>query len=890
MKVEIVNSRRMAALTAILLTTCAAMPAIGQTDAAVNEAQGGPGFGEIIVTANRREEAIQKVPVAITAFNTESLREQSISNPYDLNGRVPSLVVTANGTQRDADGITIRGQGQTYLAPVGVVNYFAEVPLIQGAIIANQGAPGTFFDLDTLQVLRGPQGTLFGKNTTGGALLLGPKKPTNEVGGYLQGQIGNYRDREIEGALNLPIINDVLMVRVAAKRVDRDGYTKDVGTDDLTVSLPFQTPAFGPIVYNNSGLVIPGLAPNTGQARQPGVNDVRSDFRGKDYDDRHYWTARVGLLFRPVEGVENYLVGYYSKSHNNGTGQVLYSVSDAHPTLINLVANSFGNSFTPGSPGAFTAADPNIALALLARQQALGPRRVSLNNDQFYRLKNWSIVDTLSVELNDQLTVRNIFGYQRMVQDFAWDLDGSYLPVLAQVPAEVTASQRALFPELPAEGTKAHATNARLITEELQLQGKMLDDRLNFVLGGFYSKQKPIGLTGNASFNAAAFNATYFGVTTTSKAVYAQATLDMEAITPALEGLKLTGGIRKSKESFEGVRRSTGFVLLPFAEASDSASPTTWTAALDYQLSQRILLFGKVTRGFKAGGFNYGGPLESTLTFGPERVTSYEIGAKTDFNLGGMPVRFNISAYDLEYSGIQRANGYNAANGCPNAANPRCNTTGLDQGAVIFNAGSARVRGIELEGMIRPVPGFDISASYSYTDAKYLDYVNNLPADPPTGPAVGVKQSCTGPVAIPKGVGLPPIPIELTCSPFPFSPTNQFSITGRYSMDLGEAGKLTATANYNYVSRSWGAAASIPAALPQGYLDSYGVVNASVEWNSILGSNMDARLFVTNLTNETYRISNSNGDDGSLGYSTDIYSEPRMYGVSLRFRFGADAQ
>jgi iron complex outermembrane recepter protein len=389
------GARRIAGWVAGLLATCA-VPAFAQTATVPEATSGGSAvagdanaFAEIIVTANRREEAIQKVPVAITAFNSDTLREQSISNPYDLNGRVPSLVVTSNATQRDADGITIRGQGQTYLAPVGVVNYFAEVPLIQGSIIANQGAPGTFFDLDALQVLRGPQGTLFGKNTTGGALLLGPKKPTNELGGYVQAQIGNYDFRDFEGAINLPLISDVLMVRVAAKKSDRDGYTKDVGTSDLTVSLPFQTPAFGPIVYNNSGLVIPGLFPNTGQARQPGVNDVRSDFRGKDYDDRHYWTARLGILFRPVEGVENYLVGYYSKSHNNGTGQVLYSVSDSHPTLINLVANSFGNSFGPGAPGAFTAADSTIAQALLARQQALGPRRVSLNNDQFYRLKNW---------------------------------------------------------------------------------------------------------------------------------------------------------------------------------------------------------------------------------------------------------------------------------------------------------------------------------------------------------------------------------------------------------------------------------------------------------------------------------------------------------------------
>ncbi|MBK7250759.1 MAG: TonB-dependent receptor plug domain-containing protein [Gammaproteobacteria bacterium] len=120
---------------------------------------------EVVVTANRREELIQSVPVAITAFNSEKLREQNIGSAADILGKVPSLFVSSEGTQRSAEVVTIRGQGQTYLASVGVANYFAEVPLIQGGITAHQGGPGTFFDLESLQVLRGPQGTLFGRNT-----------------------------------------------------------------------------------------------------------------------------------------------------------------------------------------------------------------------------------------------------------------------------------------------------------------------------------------------------------------------------------------------------------------------------------------------------------------------------------------------------------------------------------------------------------------------------------------------------------------------------------------------------------------------------------------------------------------------------------------------------
>jgi iron complex outermembrane recepter protein len=255
-----------------------------------------------------------------------------------------------------------------------------------------------------------------------------------------------------------------------------------------------------------------------------------------------------------------------------------------------------------------------------------------------------------------------------------------------------------------------------------------------------------------------------------------------------------------------------------------------------------------------------------------------------------VPIRFNISAYDLEYSGIQRANGDNVANGCtPGGGGPgRCldtgNTTGLDQGAITYNAGSARVRGIELETTARLFPGFELSGSYSYTDAKYTKYFLNIPADPVSGPSVGVKQTCDGPVAIPtSGTG---VLVNLTCSPFPFTPKNQFSIGARYAFKIGNAGEIVLNGTLSHADKAWTAPASLPSQAPSGYIDSYNVVNASIDWNSVMGSHIDARFFVTNLTNETYRISNSNGDDTSLGYSASIYSEPRMYGVSIRYRFG----
>jgi len=306
---------------------------------------------------------------------------------------------------------------------------------------------------------------------------------------------------------------------------------------------------------------------------------------------------------------------------------------------------------------------------------------------------------------------------------------------------------------------------------------------------------------------------------------------------------------------------------------------------LDYQIDN-ALVFGKVTHGYKAGGFNYAGPSVRALTFNPEYVTSYEIGVKSDFRMGSVPVRLNVSGYQLNYRDIQRAAGENTPNGCPNAANPLCNTTGLDQGAITYNAGRARVRGLETEIVARLFPGFELSGSHSYTKGKYREYLLAVSPDPATGAGNGIKQTCTGPVSIPRGVGAPITFLDLSCAPFPFSPKHQFSINARYEADLGDA-RMVVSANYTHADKNWTAVTILPEAGRGGYVDAYDLVNASVEFNGIYGSGLDARLFVTNLFDKTFQVSNTASSlDGSTGYSTAIYNEPRMYGLQLRYRFG----
>lgn len=824
------------------------------------------GLEEIVVTATRREELIQSVPVAITAFDSEKLRQQNIGSAADIMGKVPSLFVSAQGTQRSAEVVTIRGQGQTYLASVGVANYFAEVPLIQGGITAHQGGPGTFFDLESLQVLRGPQGTLFGRNTTGGAVLLGPKKPTNDLEGYVQMQFGNYNSREYEGALNVPIIEDRLLVRAAFKHVERDGFTKDVG----------------PEAFGFSDVCAPSEFSCLG-GRSPG-------FAGKDYDNKDYWHGRIGITFRLNDRIENYLLAYAGKSEDNGTGFVIDGINPGFEVAPGVsiapnVATIAGNLayLCPQNPLACFAdptgmalLNPAIAQQVLAAQQQLGPRHVAMNMDQFSKLETWGVIDTFSFEITDTLTLRNILSYQRMEQNYVWDLDGSILPILSQMLAVVQPGN-----PFGTVGTEASVTDSSQLTEELQFQGETLDGQLKFVFGGYYSNAQPEGPEATGSFNGATLNLSGFrDIENRSVAAYSQSTLNLGVLTPSLEKLSFTAGLRYTEDRITGSRYATNYYAIPgVTELERKYSATTWTAGLDYQAADGVLLYGKATRGYKAGGFNYAAPRPTALTYNPEFVTSYELGAKTDFRLGGMPVRFNINGYYLDYEDLQRAAGDNYPNVLPDGTCP--NSTCLDQGAIIFNAEGARIAGIEIETTIRPTDNLDLSLGYAYTDAKYTDYMLTVSPDP----MVRQVDSCSGPVAVPFP-GQPATSIDLSCVPFQNTPENMFNVSARYTLPLGEAGTLAFGAVYSWVDKIWHGATMTPNDDPLGWTDSYGLLNLSVDWGGVFGSRLDAQLWGTNVADKTYRSSAYVGYSGSSGFVNSVYGEPRMYGLSLRYSFG----
>ena len=238
---------------------------------------------EIVVTAQRRRQKLGDVPVAVSAFTATDLRENKVESAQDLQNYVPSMNVATGVTQ--SSGIQIRGMGATggfgtVIAGggTGVVSYFDDA-------VANMSDRSLYYDLENIQVVEGPQGTLFGKNTTGGVVLFVPKAPSDVFGGYIDGSVGDHGLVNFTGAINLPLVDDKLMVRIAAQRYRRDGYTTDRGPH----------------------------------------------FPGKGYDNQDYWAGRVSVLFRPVDWLQNSTVISYFDSDENGPGFVLSAVSPAGP-------------------------------------------------------------------------------------------------------------------------------------------------------------------------------------------------------------------------------------------------------------------------------------------------------------------------------------------------------------------------------------------------------------------------------------------------------------------------------------------------------------------------------------------------------------------------------
>jgi iron complex outermembrane receptor protein len=348
---------------------------------------------EIVVTARRREENMQKVPIAITAVSQMTLQENNVTSLLQLQYLVPSMSADAV-TYRDIPTFSIRGVGASIAggAP-GVVTYLNEIPISAPAAgVGTAGGlngPGLLFDLKNVQVLKGPQGTTFGQNAVGGAVLLQTAPPENELRARLQLGYGNYNNREIDAMFNVPIIQDKLLFRIAFNGGWRDGFTHVLSTPD-----------------------------------HPG---------GIDQDDRNFSSVRGSVTFKLNDAFENDTVVTYSRYTSNGSPRFVTAIDP----------KGLAATFFPG------------ITAALAQQQALGTlTHIPIDTVLASSGTTLAVSNISTVDLTEHLRFRNIFGYNDQKTTGSGDSDGTIYPVVAKPSTPQVTVAEQFTDEAQLQGSK----------------------------------------------------------------------------------------------------------------------------------------------------------------------------------------------------------------------------------------------------------------------------------------------------------------------------------------------------------------------------------------------------------------------------------------------------
>jgi iron complex outermembrane receptor protein len=800
-------------------------------------AQGASELTEVVVTARRMDERLQDVPISITVFNQEELTKRNVVSGADLVTFTPSMAVDTQFGINNAS-FSLRGFRQERRTSASVGTYFADVVAPRGGnggSPAGDGAgPGSFFDLQNVQVLKGPQGTLFGRNTTGGAVLLVPNKPTDQVEGYIEGSAGNYDLRRLQAVANLPLSENVKL-RVGFDTEKRDGYLKN----------------------------ITGIGP-------------------KDFYNINYVAFRASLLVDITPDIENYTIFSYLNSEDHGPNHKLM----------------FATSSADCSSGGFVGGLPygQWSCQQMQREAATGFFSISNKEPRAKNLlEQWQIINATTWNVNENLKVKNIASYSTLKNAIQSELFGTYfvLPSTIQVqrPTGVVtlptgAAAGSVFGyfqsyHIPG-GNTADQEN---FTEELQVQGKAWGDKLIWQAGAYFEQSLPNAPSGSQSpgsipcANAPTLACTdvlgVFAGRRVGQIAYSAAEVYFQNLgvygqaTYALtDQLKFTAGYRYTWDS---TKQTSQMITYRFSTPTGAPAPApiitcalpngdvncryyakqkseapTWVLSLEYKPTEDILLYAKYARGYRQGAVSYNSP-PPYQAFRPESVNSYEVGAKSSFNWPA-PTVINISAFYNDLSDQQLAV---AVSSSTNAATPTL---------AVINAAAARIQGVELEAMVKPFKGFTLEAQYAYlhTKVKKIDPIVVVPGSP-------------------YDVFRPSV---FAGSRLPFTPTHKWVLTATYDLPLPEEmGGLDVSATYtfndDYVYTSG----------VHGIIGSNELISASANWTSMFGKPIDLSIFATNLTNQHYvnGISDNSAGGGHVGV---LIAEPRMYGVRLRYRWG----
>lgn len=817
------------------------------------------GLEEIVVTAQKRSESLQDTPIAITAVSAAQLELRGIAEAKDLSAIAPNVSVVGATTNATAAVVTIRGvptaadESQGYDSPIGIY--------VDGVYMARSSA-STFevADIDRVEVLRGPQGTLFGRNTTGGAVNFVTRMPEDEFGITLRAGAGNYGQTNFRMILNTGELVDNVRMSFAYLNKSRDGVVDNIlarsGRD--------------PGAMNNSS------------ARWATQIDLSDNLTFTNVLDR----SRIETIA--------------------GFSQ-LVAVGDGDTTRFPGTRTLDGNTFKVVQPANVagylaqaTSTDPRCGSPLsqlsLTRRSEVCANSNGLSTDTL-----WGNMSRFELE-TDAFTVRTTTAYRE------WHnvINGTDLDGMGQISGPIFSTSTLFygFPAafnpfiaqiLGAQGVpNAAATAAFLSTQAVPRTTQDLFNTKNdrrqkqfsqeieivspsggsfeWVLGGFYFRESgeernpqnyafvldtnAAVFAGPLSFLRAANPARYRAMPISSVlaynskgesyAVYGQATLRPGG---ADSRLGITLGLRYSwdKKDFQvtqnGATPFTGAALAR-ATSSKSFSAPTGNLTVDYKASDDINLYARVAKGYRSGGYNARQDTSSLpLTpFNEESIWSYEVGAKTEFS---RRVRLNVAAFYNVYTDQL-------------VTIPVPTPVGQSFGNITVNAGKTNYYGVEAEGNVIVSDHLSLDGSFGY--------VKKDPVQFPAGDVNNVVRN----VASIQNLGYSP------------NYTANVGATAKYPVGSLD---MTARVGYNYTSSFW--MFGNPLTAPFGKEtkgDARGLLDAQLRFENLgIGKNASITFWGKNITNKEYVVRSV--DFGALGYATDIWGDPRTYGVTLDFAF-----
>ncbi|ODP37176.1 hypothetical protein BFL28_02795 [Sphingomonas turrisvirgatae] len=668
----------MSCLAIALASLCAPGAQAQQSDAAAEETPQS-GLGEIVVTAQRTETRLQDTPLSIVAVGGDQLAAQGADSLSGFDTFIPNVAIGGTAAQGNAIvSVSIRGIGG---APQGFITQESAVGIyIDDILFARpNGALLDLLDVERVEVLRGPQGTLFGRNTAGGAIRYVTKTPSDALEGSLKVTAGS-RDRvDISGVLNVPLAEG-LATRFAFAKKSRDGYVHRIIDDEYV-----------------------------------GGGDST--------------TLRGQLRWEAAPGLEINLSGDYIRTNDNGqpTLATNFSPTDLYPSQLYGVAIPGDPPPSPAfyngmrgiaplsvSPSGYTNAASDFAYyygQVRGRYEVYGGLLPDVN-----KLKSFGLAGTIAYEISDSVTIKSLTGYRDMDQIQNQDWDRTPIP-LVQLN---------------------DTTKIEYFTQEFQLNGSSFSDRLKWVAGLFYYWDDSINLRRRfdptAGVNSPSQGDVGRGtfeskhIKTKSIAAFAQGTLSVT------DALSATVGLRwgKDNKDFASFREGRGQVCLANGAqvpavgnpancpAGSVSTPSTQTASnswssisprfsLDYRWSPEVMTYASVAKGYKGGGFNdgiqtrcYRSPLPNCglNEYGDENLWTYELGLRSD--LFDRKVRFNVTAFLTKYAAQQIQ-----------LADP-----GPPPLVYTVN-GDSTVKGVEVEFLAAPTTGLVLRANVGYVDAKY---------------------------------------------------------------------------------------------------------------------------------------------------------------------------